>query len=438
MVYAFSKGRLIVVGAARCKLALQQQVRQGGIKARLSTTVLLIPTLYLVKVRKNSPHNRSNERFGALSQRRSIPKRTGRREREILQLVKERRLLRKAWKKAEDKEKEGLKNLWNQIQARLADLRCAERIRKHRNRKEKARLSFLRDPFKFARGLLEEKKSGKLHTTQQELEVFIKSQISDSQKESPLRSPGYIPQLPEPTSQFDTSPPKWSEVKKIVEQTRAASAPGPNGVTYRVYKNCPLLLKHLWKLMGMAWKVQSIPVDWSKAVTTFIPKEKDSSSINQFRGIALLNVEGKILFSVLAKRLTSYLLANNHIDTSCQKAGVPGFPGCVEHSAMIWDQIQTAKRNRSDLHVVWLDLENAYGSVPHQLISFALNFLYVPLPIQTIVTKYFNTFQVCYTTQEISTGWYPLERGIAMGCSISPILFTAAFEIILIGGRQMV
>lgn len=100
-----------------------------------------------------------------------------------------------------------------------------------------------------------------------------------------------------------------------------------------------------------------------------------------------MNVEGKIFFTVVAKRMTNYLLANNYIDTSCQKAGVPGFPGCVEHSAMIWEQIQTAKCKKTDLHVVWLDLENAYGSVPHQLISFALNFLHIPSQIQSIVAN---------------------------------------------------
>lgn len=39
----------------------------------------------------------------------------------------------------------------------------------------------------------------------------------------------------------------------------------------------------------MAWKTQSIPSEWSRALTTFILKEKDSHIINQFRGIALLN-----------------------------------------------------------------------------------------------------------------------------------------------------
>lgn len=71
-----------------------------------------------------------------------------------------------------------------------------------------SKVEFLRDPFKFARDLLEEKKSGKLQITQQELEVSIKSQLRDSQKESSIGSPGYIPQPPKPTSQFNTAPPK--------------------------------------------------------------------------------------------------------------------------------------------------------------------------------------------------------------------------------------
>ncbi len=39
----------------------------------------------------------------------------------------------------------------------------------------------------------------------------------------------------------------------------------------------------------------------------------------QFRGIALLNVEGKIFFSVMAKRMTNFLLANNYV-------AFPAFP----------------------------------------------------------------------------------------------------------------
>lgn len=53
------------------------------------------------------------------------------------------------------------------------------------------------------------------------------------------------------------------------------------------------------------------------AVGVLISKEQTTTNINQFRSIALLNVEGKIFFSVLAKRMTSFLKNNGYIDITC-------------------------------------------------------------------------------------------------------------------------
>lgn len=269
-----------------------------------------------------------------------------------------------------------------------------------------------------------EEKKGKLHNTEQELEDYINMQISGSLRESPLGPREHVPRAPEQSTQFDTNPPKWSEIKQVVEQARPASAAGPTGIPYKVYKNCPMVLKLLWKMTGAAWKSKAIPPAWNKAVTTFIPKDKESHNISQFRGIALLNVEGKIFFSVMAKQMTSCHLAKNYIDTSCQKTGVPGFLGCIELSAMIWEQIQSAKYSKLDLHVVWLDLANAYGSVPHELISFALDFFHVHASIRSLMNVYFDNFHVCYTSMDIATGWHRLEKGIAMGLGPSPPSFS--------------
>lgn len=43
-----------------------------------------------------------------------------------------------------------------------------------------------------------------------------------------------------------------------------------------------------------------------------------------------------------------------------KKAGLPAVPGCIEHTAMIRDSMQRAKKS-SDLAVVWLDLANGFG-----------------------------------------------------------------------------
>lgn len=61
-------------------------------------------------------------------------------------------------------------------------------------------------------------------------------------------------------------------------------------------------------------------------MAVFMSKEQESHNISQFTSTALLNVEEKVFFAVMAKRLTSYLTGNGYIDTSCQNAGVSGFP----------------------------------------------------------------------------------------------------------------
>ncbi len=102
---------------------------------------------------------------------------------------------------------------------------------------------------------------------------------------------------------------------------------------------------------------------------------------------------------------------------------------------MIWEQIQTTKREKKELHVIWLDLANAYGSVPHLLIAYALEFFYVQDNIRTMIMNYFQDMH--FALKKVTTGWQQLEVGIAMGCSISPILFVAVFGVILIGARQV-
>ncbi len=311
-------------------------------------------------------------------------------------------------------------------------------IRRQRKRKEKERSSFFRNPFRYARGLLEEKTSGILDVSKEELQEYIRTQYSDPVRKKNLDSPGYVPRPSEPSVLFDVSPPKFSEVRQVIQRVRSASAPGPTGIPYKLYKSCPGVLKLPWTLMRITWTKQTIPSEWQRAVVVYIPKQQDAKTIEQFRSIAPLNVEGKMFFSVMARRMTNYITENNYIDTSCQKAGIPGFPGCVELASMIWEQIQTTKREKKDLHVIWLDLANAYGSVPHLLIAYGLEFFYIPDNIRTMIMNYFQDMHMCFALKKVTTGWQQLEVEIAMGCSISPILFVAAFEVILIGARQVV
>ena len=124
-------------------------------------------------------------------------------------------------------------------------------------------------------------------------------------------------------------------------------------------------------------------------------------------------------------------MSNQYVDISVQKGGIPGVPGCIEHTSMIWEAIQRAKRSRLSLYVVWLDIAKAYGSVPHQLLWKTLEAHHVPQPVIHILQEYFIGFMMLFSTKMYTTRWVPLEVGIAMGCTISPSLFVLAMQILL-------
>ena len=98
---------------------------------------------------------------------------------------------------------------------------------------------------------------------------------------------------------------------------------------------------------------------------------------------------------------------------------------------MLWNRIKTSKNNKTELHVIWLDLENAYGSVRHQLLEKAMELLWIPEDIKNLISTYFKRTYVRFSNNKYSTNWQKLNIGIMMGCVISPLLFVLVMEMIL-------
>jgi hypothetical protein len=370
------------------------------------------------------------DRFGVQERRHEVnAHKENRRQREITELRQQLRDLTKRYRQSSPTEQQALADLRKIVREKLKSLRRAEYHRRRRKERARKRANFTKDPYRFMRGLLGEPKSGTLKSGRDEVEKHLASTYS-CQRRQTLAEEDFIMQCPEPTKKFDTSEPKLSEVKDIVKRARASSAPGPSGLPYKLYKYCPKLLKRLWRLLCVIWRKKYVPTQWKFAEGCFVPKEENSEHIEQFRTISLLSVEGKIFFAVLARRTTSYLLDNKYIDTAVQKGGVPGISGCLEHTAIVTQLIREARENKGDLAVLWLDLANAYGSMPHNLVEFMMKRYHMPEDIQQLITNYYDGFRMRFTASNFTTSWQRLEVGIITGCTISVILFAAAMNLL--------
>ena len=123
-------------------------------------------------------------------------------------------------------------------------------------------------------------------------------------------------------------------------------------------------------------------------------------------------MEGKIFFAVFSRRMTSYVVDNGYVYASVQKRGIPGLPGSLEHTIVISQLIKEAKETRGDLAVIWMDLANGYGSVPHKLIETVLEHDHIPEKITTIVKEYLERIHLRFRMGGYVTSWQRLEKGI--------------------------
>ena len=98
---------------------------------------------------------------------------------------------------------------------------------------------------------------------------------------------------------------------------------------------------------------------------------------------------------------------------------------------MLWDRIKMVKNNKTiEVPAIWLDLENAYCSVRHQLLEKAMEFFWIPEGIKNVISTYFKCTYVRFSKNKYSTNWQKLNIGTMMGCVFSPLLFVLVMEMI--------
>lgn len=112
----------------------------------------------------------------------------------------------------------------------------------------------------------------------------------------------------------------------------------------------------------------------------------------------MLSVEGKIFFSIVSDRLTDHLLKNQYITSSVHKGGIPGISGWWRGIAA-----DKAQEGKGDLAVIWLDLPNAYGSIPHKLVEATLEQHHVPTNIKNFPMNYYDNFNLRFTSVPVTS-----------------------------------
>ena len=215
------------------------------------------------------------------------------------------------------------------------------------------------------------------------------------------------------------------------------TAPGPDGLRYAAWRALDpgaLLLTLAFELCRSAGRV---PPAWLESETVLLHKGGDPTLPCSWRPIALGSTVAKLYAGVWADRLTAW--ADSADILSPSQKGFRAFDGVLEHNFVLQSAINGAREDGGEAHVAFIDLTNAFGSVPHSLMWEVLDRAGLPEEVVTVVRGLYEGSSTRYRAGDDLTEPVRCRRGVRQGCPLSGPLFIVCMEPLLraLAGAQV-
>uniref|UniRef100_A0A8C6TMS6 Reverse transcriptase domain-containing protein n=1 Tax=Neogobius melanostomus TaxID=47308 RepID=A0A8C6TMS6_9GOBI len=218
-----------------------------------------------------------------------------------------------------------------------------------------------------------------------------------------------------------------SEVVSALKKMKSDTSPGPDGIQRfhlrRLYpKGIELAaLYNSWLVAGI------IPNCLKRTITTLIPKSHEPGlreSAEDWGSLSLSSVVLRTFSSIMAQRLSEACPVHPR-----QRGFVAG-PGCAENIALLHGLLQLAKNWYKDLAVVFVDLADAFNTVPHELLKESLRQRGIDRIVCNLIA---HSYRGCTTSVKVGSGiTSPIElkiqQGLQQGDPLSPVLFSLALD----------
>ena len=207
------------------------------------------------------------------------------------------------------------------------------------------------------------------------------------------------------------------------------SSPGADRLTYAHWRRLDPDGKLLALIFNICLKHRRVPESWKASSTILLPKKGDLSNIKNWRPIALCSTISKLYSGLLASRLSKWLVANEVL-SHCQKGFLP-FDGVLEHNFLLLRRMEKARLGNRDLCTAFLDISEAFPSVPHAALVHSLSMAGAGEAFTDIIADFYSGVSTCFRTISGDTAPLPLRQGVKQGDPLSPLLFNLVLDPLL-------
>lgn len=240
-----------------------------------------------------------------------------------------------------------------------------------------------------------------------------------------------IPLLP-PIVELD-SPPTDEELSEALSKLKNRKAGGKSGILPELVHcgGCELEDRIL-KIMEQMWEEECVVDDWKNAVVVPIPKKGDLRRCDNWRGISLLDVVGKIMARIVKERLEQ--IADRVLPES--QSGFRKGRGCVDMIFAARQLVEKAREHNDTLYMLFVDLKKAYDSVPRGALWRVLEKCGVPPRLLQIVKSFHEGMHAEVRVGSSTTESFEVRNGLRQGCTLAPTLFNIYISAVVANWRS--
>ncbi|XP_072948356.1 uncharacterized protein [Epargyreus clarus] len=221
------------------------------------------------------------------------------------------------------------------------------------------------------------------------------------------------------------------EVRDCMLSMDSHKAPGPDHLTADI---CSTFMdafpEVITQIMNRCLHLSHFPTSWKKAFIKTVPKPNkiDYNDISSYRPIGLLDVFGKLLEKLIARRLIYHLNITSNLNQ--HQYGFREQRSTNDALAEAMKQINNAKSSGKLVIGVSLDIKGAFDHAWWPALMYRLHVTGCPLNIYKLIKSYISNRTVTLNYADASVDRY-LSRGCIQGSVLGPIFWNIILDELL-------
>ncbi|KAK3925227.1 Transposon TX1 uncharacterized 149 kDa protein [Frankliniella fusca] len=225
-----------------------------------------------------------------------------------------------------------------------------------------------------------------------------------------------------------------AELLEAIKACPRSKSPGEDGLTAELYLAAwDILGKDMLAAFNTMLQRRQVAESHTKGVMVLIPKVKEPVMVKDFRPVTLLDVDGKILSRILARRLEKVQEKLLH------PLQVRGGRGRTMHAALadirdciaVVDTANRQPRTKVGACLVALDIAGAFNNVTHLVIWEILRRYGVGADFITLIMSMYRKATTCVRINGSLTSPFVLGRGVRQGCPLSMVIFNIVMSVLI-------